>query len=232
MEQPWHACEYALESTEVARQGEVRLEPREGKLVFRGADRDAELSLAAVEAVKQEGDLVCLRQANGTEARLRLRDAAFVAQLAREMAREQPPPETAAAAATREKPRVKLPTLGFAAFRSVEVVSPTEVAWQGENYVIFAVRARVMVTTDKREQEEREWVVYHRYSDFEKFDQRLRNLVNDYLDTNLILLPILPQKPWLPQSNREFVESRSRKLDRYIKVRRCQCFLALCNPPP
>jgi hypothetical protein len=256
----WFACEYALDSSSVARTGEVSLAAREGKLLFRQADRKTqternsnnspqvrdeslvlpvcakllllvwhreekqgdrkveELALSSVEAIKQEADVVSLRLTSGGEAKLRLRDLSFLTQLAREMARGG---EARERVPDKEKPHSRFPTLGFAGFKSCEVTSPTEVSWQGENYVVFAIRSRVLMTqglaNNNNTSEEREWIVYHRYSDFEKFDQKLRNLVNDHLDSNLILLPILPQKPWLPQSNREFVESRSRKLDRYMK---------------
>ena len=111
--------------------------------------------------------------------------------------------------------------MGFRAVRSVEVTSPVEVAFSGESYVCFAVRSRVsMASRAGAALEEAEWIVYHRYSEFEKFDSRLRTLVNEYLDANLILLPVLPPKPWIPQpqTNREFLESRARKLHRYVNA--------------
>ncbi len=223
-EAKWWPVEYTLPAGEAAVDGQVQLVGK--KLLFRSASSDdrAELSLAAVEAVKQEEEVVCLRMAapGAGEARLRVRDVAFVALLAREVARETSPPQSAPSLALeeKEKPRVRFPTLGFVAFRSVEVTSPVEVSWNGDSYVVFAVRSRVMMAQDGRAggaQEEREWVVHHRYTDFERFDARLRALVTSQLDSNLVLLPVLPQKPWLPHSCREFVESRCRKLDRYLK---------------
>jgi hypothetical protein len=97
----------------------------------------------------------------------------------------------------------------------VEVTSPIEVAFQGESYVVYAVRSSVKI---HKQSEEVEWICYHRYSDFEAFDSKLRLLIAEYLDTSVINLPVLPPKPWIPaaQTSRDFVESRARKLSRYL----------------
>lgn len=80
------------------------------------------------------------------------------------------------------------------------------------SYSSFPVRTVVQL----QGQNQAEWVVYHRFSDFERFDAKLRQLVLDHLDQ--FALPSMVSKPWIPQpsASREFLLSRARKLTRYM----------------
>lgn len=113
------------------------------------------------------------------------------------------------------KPTIKYKTMGFLGFSNAEVTSPVEVASAGESYVVYAVRSHARI---HRQPDDAEWIVFHRYSDFEKFDFQIRALITENLDSNNITLPPLPPKPWIPaaQTSRDFVESRARKLGRYL----------------
>lgn len=93
-------------------------------------------------------------------------------------------------------------------YRSVDVAG-------GESFVSYAVHSVVKMLGSR---DDTHWTVWHRYSDFELFDATLRRRVSESLDSLLVLLPTLPAKPWVPvgQFGRDWLESRARKLHRYM----------------
>ena len=109
--------------------------------------------------------------------------------------------------------RITHPTLGFTALVSVEVLSPLVVETGTESYVVYAVRSVVRMLGLK---EPREWLVHHRYSDFEGLDAALRKKVAEGMDSLHVLLPVMPSKPWVPvgQFGQDWMQSRCRKLNR------------------
>ncbi len=111
--------------------------------------------------------------------------------------------------------RITHPTMGFTALVSVEVLSPLVVEGAAETYVVYAVRSSVRMLGLK---EPREWLVHHRYSDFEALDDALRKKVAENMDSLHVLLPVMPSKPWVPvgQFGQDWLQSRCRKLNRFM----------------
>lgn len=132
---------------------------------------------------------------------------------------EKPPVDAMASATVttdaRGVQRVSYASMGFTGFVSMEVVAPLSVELASETYVVYAVHTRVRMLGTAHEVE---WLVYHRYSDFEALDATLRKLVASNVDSLAVLLPTMPAKPWVPigQFGRDWMLSRCRKLHRYI----------------
>lgn len=88
---------------------------------------------------------------------------------------------------------------------SISVKEYLIIKTNSDKYVVYKVNSQIKTKDDKMES----WTSFHRFTDFEKLDKQMRDKYPD--------IPEFIDKTWYPSFDKEFLENRCKKLDRYLK---------------